>query len=216
MPPRGILRFRHALLAIAMILPQHAATPACAEETAASIASLIAEARKSFTLHGKPPPPEIFRDFGDGDLADSGAIWVTVDLLAAIGSNLYDDDISAANGWISQKKAAKPVEETTAYKYVGATENGLLIVLAAYSGGGSGDFVTLHVLDVSAGRGFDPEGKPYTRINLTNLRSAPLGDRWEGETTIARNQVRIVTKRRGPADDSGRRETLTIDAVRPW
>jgi hypothetical protein len=198
-----------------MILPQHAVTTACAEETVASIASLISEARKSFTLHGKPPPPEIFRDFGDGDLADSGAIWVTVDLLAAIGSNLYDDDISAANGWLSQKKSAKSVEETTAYKYVGATENGLLIVLAAYSGGGSGNFVTLHILDLSAGRGFDAEGKTYTRINLTNLRSAPLGDRWDGEATIARNQVRIVTKRNGPGDGGGGDGKMTIDAVRP-
>jgi hypothetical protein len=215
MAPRGTLCFRHILLASAIILTQHAATPASAEETAVSTASLIAEARKSFTLHGKPPPPEIFRDFGDGDLADSGAIWVTVDLLAAIGSNLYDDDISGAKGWISQKKAAKSGEETTAYKYVGATENGLLVVLAAFSGGGSGDFVTLHILDVAAGRGFDPDGKPYSRINLTNLRNVPLGDRWDGEVTLVRNQIRIVTTRGGPADDSGRRETKTIDAARP-
>jgi hypothetical protein len=215
LPPRGILRFRHALLAVAMILPQHAVTTACAEETVASIASLISEARKSFTLHGKPPPPEIFRDFGDGDLADSGAIWVTVDLLAAIGSNLYSDDISAAKGWISQKKAAKSGDETTAYKFVGATENGLLVVLAAYGGGGSGDFVTLHILDVAPARGFNADGKPYPRINLTNLRSVPLGDRWDGEATLARNQIRIVTRRNGPADESGGRETRTIDAVRP-
>jgi hypothetical protein len=30
-------------------------------------------------------PPEIFRDFGDGDSADSASIWVTVDVKAAIG-----------------------------------------------------------------------------------------------------------------------------------
>jgi hypothetical protein len=44
---------------------------------ASSSAALLAEVRKSFTVKGQPIPPEIFRDFGDGDLADSGAIWVT-------------------------------------------------------------------------------------------------------------------------------------------
>jgi hypothetical protein len=53
--------------------------------------TLLDEVRKSFTVGGKRIPPEIFRDFGDGDLADSGSIWVTVDVHAAVGSNLYAD-----------------------------------------------------------------------------------------------------------------------------
>jgi len=48
--------------------------------------------------------------------------------------------------------------------YFGATENGLLVVLAAYSGGGSGDFITLHILDIVAARAFDLAGKIYERI----------------------------------------------------
>jgi hypothetical protein len=39
---------------------------------APSTASLIAEVRRTFTIDGKPIPPEIFRDFGDGDLAIPG------------------------------------------------------------------------------------------------------------------------------------------------
>ena len=38
----------------------------------AATAALVAEVRRTFKVHGKPIPPEIFRDFGDGDLADSG------------------------------------------------------------------------------------------------------------------------------------------------
>ena len=45
-----------------------------AERTDTATAALLAEVRQHFTLHGKPIPPEIFRDFGDGDLADSGSI----------------------------------------------------------------------------------------------------------------------------------------------
>jgi hypothetical protein len=88
-------------------------------------------------------------------------------------------------------------------------------VLASYSGGGSGDFRTLHILDLAAARAFDLEGKIYQRINLTNVASIPLGDRWGGEIGIEKNAIRIVTTRKGPADDSGKRETRTIEARRP-
>jgi hypothetical protein len=124
---------------------------------------------------GKQIPPEIFRDSGDGDLADSDGIWVTVDVKAAIGSNLYSDEIRQNGAWISQKATGPSgAGEQTAYKYVGATDNGLLVVLAAYSGGGSGDFITLHVLDVAAARAFDLAGKVYERIDLTDLRRVAL------------------------------------------
>jgi hypothetical protein len=90
-----------------------------------------------------------------------------------------------------------------------------LVVLASYSGGGSGNFITLHVLDIAVARGFDLDGKVYDRINLTNVSSRALGDRWNGEIRIERNAVRVVTTRKGPADDTGKRETMTIEARRP-
>ena len=56
---------------------------------------------------------------------------------------------------------------------------------------------------------------PIQRPILTNLRSIPLGDRWDGEISIEKNTITIVTTRKGPADDSGVRETTTIEAIRP-
>jgi hypothetical protein len=204
-----------AALALSVIGSSLAPPPALAAD--APTTALIAEARRTFTLGSKPIPPEIFRDFGDGDLADSGSIWVTIDVKAAIGSNLYADDITKNGAWLSQKKAATgpAAVEETAYKYIGATANGLLVALAAYSGGGSGDFITLHILDIAVARAFDLDGKVYERINLTNLRSAALGDRWDGDVKIAKNTITVVTTRKGPADQSGRRETTTIEARRP-
>ena len=143
----------------------------------------------------------------------SGSIWVTVDLKAAIGSNLYFDDIRKNGSWIDQKKA-RPAEET-ACTHIGTTENGLLVVVAAFSGGGSGDFTFLHIVDVTAAHAFNFDGKIYERINLTNLRSIPLGDRWDGEIGIEKNTITIMTTRKGPADESGVRETTTIEATRP-
>jgi hypothetical protein len=190
--------------------------PASAGE-APQTASLITEVRRTFTIDGKPIPPEIFRDFGDGDLADTGPIRVTVDVKASIGSNLYFDDVKQDGRWVNQRKTNSKGEmlEETGYAYYGATENGLLIVLASYSGGGSGDFISLHILDIASSRGFDLEGKVYERINLTNIGSIALGDRWDGEIAIEKNTVRVTTTRSGPADDSGKRRTTTIEARRP-
>lgn len=142
---------------------------------------------------------------------------MTLDLKAAVGSNLYFDDIKQNGHWFSQKKAnAKPdPEEETGYEYYGATANGLLVALSSYSGGGTGVFMTLHILDLAQARGYDLEGKVYDRINLTNIRSIALGDRWDGEIKIEKNLIRVVTTRKGPADDSGKRETTVYEAKRP-
>ncbi len=173
-----------------------------------SDATLLAEVHRAITLHGKPIPPEVFRDFGDGDIADSGAIWVTVDIEAAIGSNLYADDIKKEGDWLSQKRANPSLNgsEETGYKFIGATDNGLLVVLASYNGGGSGTFYTLHILDVATARAFDLDGKLYRRTNLTSLRSVVLGDRWDGKISIAGDMVRIVTTRSGRPVPARRRQ----------
>jgi hypothetical protein len=105
--------------------------------------------------------------------------------------------------------------EESAYAYFGSTENGLLVVLASCSGGGSGDFMTLHILSLEAAAAFDSDGSRYDRINLTNLRSIPLGDRWQGEIHLAGNDIRVVTTRKGPADQSGVREEKTFEARKP-
>jgi hypothetical protein len=208
-----VYRLQAALVLIAASL----ASPAASAGEVPSTTAVIAEARRAFTVGGQPIPPEIFRDFGDGDLADSGPIWVTVDIKAATGSNLYFDDIKQDGRWVSQKKAATKADpgQETGYSYYGATANGLLVVLASYGGGGSGNFITLHLLDIAAARAFDSDGKNYDRVNLTNIRSIALGDRWNGEIRIEKNTIRVITMRKGPADDGGKRETMTIEARRP-
>jgi hypothetical protein len=212
-------------IAVALALGIVCSAPSFAKTAAAqtskpdaATAALVAEVRHSFTIHGKPIPPEIFRDFGDGDMADSGSIWVTVDVLAATGSNLYYDPISQPDGgFIAQIKTDPQTKswERTAYDFIGSTDNGLLVVVASYSGGGSGVFLTLHILDLAAVRAFeDGDGKPYWRIDLTVIRSIALGDRWDGGVAIKMNAIVVTTTHSGPADDKGA-PPMTITAVRP-
>jgi hypothetical protein len=88
------------------------------------------------------------------------------------------------------------------------------VVVASYNGGGSGTFHTLHILDVAAAAAFDNDGKRYPRINLTNIRSVALGDRWEGEVKIVGNAVLVTTTRDGPAGAKSR-APITLTAERP-
>lgn len=171
------------------------------------------ELRRSFTLDGKPVPPDVFRDFGDADLDDSLPSVVTIDVEAAIDSNRYGFPIGRRGDWVTQSRPAPGSlngAEETGYRFVGATKSGLLIVIAYYSGGGTGVFTTLHLLDASVANGFDGDGKRYQRVDLTVLRSVVLGDRWEGDATIAGDSVRIAT-RKTPEENVPK----TIEAKRP-
>jgi len=193
---------------------------ALAEQAAApqSANTAIDEVRKSFTLDGKPIPPEIFRDLGDGDIADGISILVTVDLKAAIGSNRYYEDISKSGKWVVQNKANKDVangSESSAYSYIGTTANKLLVLVTNYNGGGSGTFYTLHILDLAPAKAFDSDGKVYDRLNLTTVREVTLGDRWQGDVKISGNSIEIQTTKGSLADTNGKVSTKTIEARRP-
>ncbi|MGD0639448.1 MAG: hypothetical protein ABSC22_01755 [Roseiarcus sp.] len=194
------------LAALALLAAVCAASTAFAETP-------LDELRRAFTLQGKPIPPEVFRDLGAGDLGDSGPILVTVDAQAAIGSELYGDPIKQDHGWIAQTRAAPGSlngAEETAYEFRGRTSNGLLVVLVSYSGGGSGVFYSLDILNASADRAFAADGKVYQRIDMTVLRSVPLGDRWEGDITISGDIVHIATTKT-PAEHVPKQ----IEAKRP-
>jgi hypothetical protein len=212
---RAFMSFRRLVIAFAAVCALLSGT-AQAGSDPKSATALVSEVRRAFTLNGQIIPPEIFRDFGDGNLADSDGIWVTVDLAAAVGSNLYYDPIREYGGWKIQKKQRQETDtpEETAYSFKGSTANGLLVVVASYNGGGSGTFHTLHICEVVPATAFNSDGKRYQRINLTNIRSVALGDRWDGEVKITGNTIRVTTTRNGPANDSAR-APLTLVAERP-
>lgn len=180
--------------------------------------SPIDELRRTFTVGGEPVPPNIFRDMGDGDLADSGSIIVTIDVRAATGSNRYADPIKRNGAWIAQGRTGpgdKDLREEEAYRYVGMTANKLLVVTTSYSGGGSGVFHSLHFLTAEPALAFDSEGKRYERLNVSIIRSVALGDRWNGEVRIDGNAVLVTTTGGIPAGQASRPSTTTIKAERP-
>jgi len=183
--------------------------------TNAMAADALEELRKSFTIGGKPVPPGVFGDFGDAMMSDNRPIVVTIDALAAMDSNRYADAVGFNGPWVEQKKAqSEPgfAPEIMSYKFIGGAQNGLLIVVAAWSGGGTGVFYWLHIVDAAWADAFDEDGSTYRRLNLTNLRSYALGDSWDGTVTILGNSVRVETA----STRGGERPALvTLEAKRP-
>jgi hypothetical protein len=173
------------------------------------------EVRRSFTIGGKPIPPEIFADFGDAMMSDSRPIVVTIDASAAIDSNRYADPITTNGRWVDQTKRGSGSfngPETMSYEYRGATANGLMVFLAAWSGGGSGTFYYLHILDAASKRAFDEDGSIYSRLDLTLVRTYILGDRWQGDVILSGNSVRVVTDASLGGHGAA---SVTIEARRP-
>jgi hypothetical protein len=193
-PEQPMSRFASLMVGAALLAIMASGTPL--EVIAAPNSRPLDELRRSFTVDGQPVPPEIFRDMGDGDMADSDPIWMTADVQAATGSNLYADPITVKGEWVTQIKAAKiktdPVEYS-AYRLVGMTSNKLLVVIASYSGGGTGNFYTLHILDARLAPSFDTDGQRHDRLTVTNVRNVPMGDRWEGSVTINGSAITMVT-----------------------
>ena len=183
--------------------------------TQAAAADALQELRASFTIAGKPAPPDVFGDFGDAMMSDGRPIVVTIDVLAAMGSNRYADPIKSNGPWFVQEKPQNQGingAESMSYKFVGATQNGLLIAVAAWSGGGTGVFHWLHIVDAAWANAFDDDGASYRRLNLTNLRSYSLGDRWDGTVTISGNTLRVET---ASTRGGQRPPVVTLQAKRP-
>src|SRR3984885_2606292 len=106
-------------------------------------ANPLDEVRRSFTIGGKPIPPEIFADFGDAMMSDNRPIVVAIDATAAMDSKHYPDLIKTNGRWVEEIKSGSGSfngPETMSYEFRGATANGMLVFLAAWSGGGCGTF----------------------------------------------------------------------------
>lgn len=190
----------------------------CAATRAVTRLSPIDELRTSFTVGGDPVPPEIFRDMGDGDMADSGSIIVSIDVKAATGSNRYADPIKRNGDWVSQSRPDpddRSVTQEEAYRFIGMTSNKLLVAVTSYSGGGSGVFYTLHILSADPGYGIDGDGKRYERLNVSTVRGIPLGDRWDGDVGINGNTIAITTRVGVSEGHEPKPSTRIVKAERP-
>lgn len=171
----------------------------------------VEEVHDHFTIKGQPIHPFVFRDLG-GWISDSRPIITSVDVLAGVDSNFY------FSGGVEKTSLGFGAREQDgqsyySYSFLGRLENGLLVVQADSSGGGSGVFRSLYFLEVFVDTAFSDEGKPYERLNLKATRTVILGDRWNGDITIDGNKVIMSVKRM--AHRGGPTTARVIDVQRP-
>jgi hypothetical protein len=160
----------------------------------------LAELRKSFTVGGKPIPPQAFADFGDAWMSDSRPIVTSIDARAAIDSNRYFGDIIKRGPSFEQILPGTPGlngPPKISYEYFGATANGMLVIVSVYSGGGTGEFTYLHILDPVRVEAIDGAAATYDRLDLRLVRTYDLGDRWQGDLKIEGNVVHLEPGRNG-------------------
>lgn len=185
------------LLALGLVVVW--AAPAQAEKapagaTTAPARRLLQEVNTHFTLEGKPVHPRLLRKF-QTFLSDSGPpAVVSVDLLAAAqdDNEYYYPDVKVKDGFVSYNE--QDGSEFT-YKWLGTVRPGLHVVETYYSGGGTGVFMNLYFFRASLGTGQGEKG-PYAQILLTLMRTPViLGDRDDGDITVAPGQVVIGKSR---------------------
>lgn len=171
----------------------------------------VEEVREHFTIKGQPIHPFVFRDLGVW-ISDSQPIITAVDVLAGVDSNYYfsDDVERKPYGFMAREQDG---HSYYSYSFLGRLENGLLIVLSDFSGGGSGTFRSLYILDVFVDTAFSDEGNLYKQVNLKATRIVTLGDRWSGDITLDGNKVTMIGKRM--VHMSGPTTTRVIEVRRP-
>jgi len=153
--------------------------------------SELKELNSKFTYKGKPVHPGLIQEFS-GWLSDS---WmpttISVDIAAKHRNEYFEDDVKVKeNGsvWLSKEGE----RGFFYYKWLGKLSNGLHVLEAGDSGGGSGIFMDIYFVRFETSEGMSPEGDPYDRLLMTVVRSHSLGDRDDGKIEVIPNKNEVI------------------------
>ena len=137
-------------------------------------------------------------------LADSGDIIIAINLTNAVGSNQYcceEFTTELNDGRASVRIDYPDGNGFFIYSYLGATDNGAMVIKTWSNGGGSGVFTNLLIVKVKKRLGanfdlFNSEGVFFDKqqVVLEKLLSIALGDRTETSISIKGNSVTINDK----------------------
>ena len=149
--------------------------------------SAVEEAQQKFTFAGRPIHPKAVHLLL-GNLADSQPVVVAVDVGAAATSNDY-----LADGVEVEQDVVRYSNDTESVGYVrlGTLTNGVVVLRAWESGGGSGVFESL--LCVRFERFAGRPGQKGERLIMRTAGIASLGDRTDEKVQLLPDRV-IVGK----------------------
>lgn len=127
--------------------------------------------------------PRILQELG-GWISDRNSTVIGIDLASANRSNRFYGDVAISaredGTWVYWTQGS----ESFGYRYIASSPSGIHMVQCADSGGGSGVFVTVMLLELSQDRCLNSEGAEgplsKNRLVLKVLGKVPLGDRYSG------------------------------------
>lgn len=153
---------------------------------------ITAEANRNFTYQGAPIHPGLVQEFSSW-ISDKGLpTTISVDVSAPHGNEYFDGDVK-----LQGKNICVDVKDggSFCYEWLGKLDNGIHVLRAGESGGGSGVFGDLFFVKFDKGEGYNEDGKKYDQLLMSIVRTYTLGDRDDGEIKVLGDHV-VVGKSR--------------------
>ena len=165
---------------------------------AEDVQNLFKKVDTTFKLNGKPIHPKLIQEF-EGWLSDGGPITISVDALAAMGTDEYNEgDVEVDEEWVRYYASER---ESYSYKRLGRLNNGLHVLRTAYWGGGSGVFSSLLFVRFVISKGLDGhlhsdnDLTSYERILMTIVCNYGLQDRYGGEIKLMAQENKVIVEK---------------------
>lgn len=131
-----------------------------------SVEQALKEVNKSFTCKGEPIHPGLIREF-EGFISDGKPITLTVDVLAALGTNEYFDKVKE----FQSEFIIRPSEGGYySYKHLGTVSDNIHVVRTYENMGGSMTWGSLMFITFDINKGFDYNGKIYDQLRMSVIK----------------------------------------------
>ncbi len=186
--------------------PLPTASPLAAN--AGEIQKQLQEANEHFTYQGKPISPGVLKDFAlndlSGDVLPAGAV-----LLEKATDEQYEiksEGTDIRKGIQANFGEITPLgQESIGYSYLGRLANGTHVLRTYYSGGGTGVFMVLILVNFVTQQYITDEGMAE-RILIMDAGQIRLGDRYDGKITVEPKRITI-----GPGRNHEEQQAIQFD-----
>ena len=161
--------------------------------TCAWASEQLDEANEKFTYKSEPIHPDLIAEFSNWMSDNRPPVITTVDVSAAFDTNEYQQsEIKHRDNWLYVEHEEMDGDirsyESFNYRWLGKMANGVHVLEAGSSGGGSGFFMDLLFVRFSEGE-IVWEDKKESQLLMSIVGTYSLGDRYDGDIKVYPDKV---------------------------